>query len=204
MAALELLTGIATAPSTTFTSLTMAAGNSNTVRLAKPDSKIWLLNAWVDSQAAGNLRIRSPQMHDNVQGIRLGHFASEPYPLLPWGTLQNLLPQDTMTLELTGSATAGDIETASLLVYYEDLPGIAGRFAKYAEVIERAVDVVCVENTITTLATGNYTGEEAINAEFDLLRANTDYAIMGYAVRGECASVRWRCVDFGNLGLGGP
>lgn len=203
-AALELLTGFAVAPGTTFTSLTMAAGNSATVRNAPLERRVLLLQAWVDAQGAGTFRIRSPKLHDNVQGIRLDTTPGYPVPLLPWGHVQRLIPQDTLTLELTGSAAAGDIETACMLLYYEDLPGVSARFVDKSTVLARTQNLVAVENTITPGTAGGYSGEEPINAEFDLLKANTDYALLGYLVDTECACVRWRGADVGNLGVGGP
>lgn len=202
--AMELLTGFVTAPGATLTALTMASGNSLTVRNAVQNSKIELLNMWSDNQAAGILRLRSPQFHDNVQGIRYRIPASDPDPLLPETTRQMLMSQDTLVAELSGSATAGDIETASFLVFYDDLPGISARMISEDDLKSRSVAIVTVENSIATGTAGGYSGEEAINAEFDLLKANTDYAILGYAVDTECASVRYRGADFGNLGIGGP
>lgn len=204
MPALEIITGFVTAPSTTFTGLTLAAGNSLTIRNAKEGSKPRLLSAWSDQQTAGNLRIRSPRMHDNVQGLRLYSFASDPVPLIPFTAPQIFYPQDLLTVELTGSATGGDIETACLLVYYDDLPGVNSRLIDAEELKARMVNILSVENTLALGTAGGYSGEEAINAEFDLLKANTDYALIGYLVSAECACVRWRGVDFGNLGVGGP
>lgn len=204
MPAIELLVGFATAPSGTATALTMATGNSLTIRNTAIDALILLAQAWVDSQGAGMLRIRSPQLHDNVQGTRLRHVVSEVYPLLPDMHQEKLRTQDTLTVELTGSSTPADIETAALLVYYDELPGINARLITPDELQERMLHVLTVENTITTGAAGGYSGEEALNAEFDLLKANTDYAIAGYLVSVECAAVRWRGVDTGNLGVGGP
>ena len=60
------------------------------------------------------------------------------------------------------------------------------------------------ENTIATGTAGGWSGEEAINAEFDNFKAHTDYALMGYIVSAECLAVRWRGSDTGNLGVGGP
>jgi len=182
----------------------MASGNSLTVRNAAPESRIEVLQAWVDSQGSDLLRLRSPQMHDNVQGIRLRHVAGEVDPLLPPGYSQRLTPQDTLIAELAGSATAGDIETACLLVHYEDLPGIDGRFLSPEDVRSGMKNILTVENTLALGTSGGYSGEEAINAEFSLLKANTDYAILGYHVSAECACIRYRGIDFGNLGLGGP
>jgi len=202
--AIELLTGFVTAPDTTLTALTMAAGNSLTIRNGADNAAIKLINVWNDNQTAGLLRIRSPQMHDNVQGLRFTAHDGQPFPLLPWKPMQMLRPQDTLTVELSGSSTSGDIETASLMVYYEDLPGIEAKFLDSGELLQRLVHMLTVQNTLSTGTSGGYSGEEAINAEFDLLRANTDYALLGYMVSAQCASVRWRGTDFGNLGVGGP
>lgn len=204
--ALELVTANVTAAvaAPAVSAMAAVAGDTLTVRNAKPDSDIRLLTCWVDSQNSGILRIRSPQMHDNVQGLRFRHVASSVQPLLPPRKHQKLISQDLLTLELSENAVAGDIGVASMLIYYEDLVGVEARLMTDIEVLEKTVDIVTVENTITTVAGGGYTGAEAINAEFDLLRANTDYAIIGYQVSAECGAVRWRATDFGNLGVGGP
>jgi hypothetical protein len=202
--ALEILTGHVTAPSTTFTAWTMAAGNSLTIRNAPLEKKVSLLQAWADNQGAGTLRIRSPRLHDNVQGIRLDITASDPVPLLAKGIPQVLIPQDTLIAEHTGSATSGDIETGCLLVYYEDLPGVDAKFIDLDTLKRRLRHVFTVENTLALGTAGGYSGEEAINAQFDLFKANTEYALLGYLADVECACVRWRGADTGNLGIGGP
>ena len=202
--ALEVIAGFVTAPSTTFTGLTMASGNSLTIRNAPLDSSVLLLQAWALNQAAGVLRIRSPKLHDNVQGIRLDVTLGDAKPLMPWGVSQKLIPQDLLIAELTGSATGGDIEQAAMLIYYANLPGGDARLAAAEDVIRRGVNVVSVENTITNGTAGGWSAEEPINAEFDLLKANTDYALIGYLIDAECTAVRWRGADTANLGVGGP
>jgi hypothetical protein len=91
-----------------------------------------------------------------------------------------------------------------MLIYYADMPGISARLHTWDEVAPRVRHIVAVENTLATGTAGGYSGEEAIDAEFDLLKANTDYALLGYLVDTECAAVRWRGSDVGNLGVGGP
>jgi len=204
MAALELISGFVTAPGATLTALTMSSGDSLTVRLGTSGRKILLLNAWTDNQSAGILRIRSPRLHDNVQCMRFDAYASIVRPVMPWGIPQGLYSQDTLTVELSGSGVAGDIETACLLIYYEDLPGIAGRFIDRKTLQSRMVNIMTVENTLSLGTAGGWSGAEAINAEYDLFEANTDYALMGYLVSAECAAVRWRGSDTGNIGVGGP
>ncbi len=201
---MELISGFTTAPSTTFTDITVCDGNSLTLRNAVEGSPIHLLAIWGKHQTAGNIRLRSPQLHDNVQGIRLFDPAANPMDLLPMQINQMLESQDTLTLEMTGSATGGDLELASLLVMYDDLPGINGRFTTPADVYERTVDIMVVENTLALGTTGQYTGQEAINAEFDQFKANTDYALVGYLCSALCGCIRWQGADIGNLGIGGP
>jgi hypothetical protein len=202
--ALELIAGQATAPSTTATALTMGAGTSLTVRNAPLESRVELLAMWADVQGAGFARLRSPKLHDNVQGIRVATVVSEAKPLLPAAFRQPLVPQDQLIAELTGSATAGDIEGLAFLLFYENMPGTEARLLDFDTMMARAVSLVTVENTIATGTAGGFSGEEAINAEFDLLKANTDYALLGYAVSAECLCVTWRGVDSGNLRVGGP
>lgn len=204
LAALELVTFQATAPGAGFTAMTAQTGNSATVRNADLSLPVALLQCWADFQAAGTVRIRSPRLHDNVQGIRLDVLAGELFPLLPWGFAQGLVPQDTLTVEAIGSAVAGDIESFCGLVYYSDLPGINAQFARHDEISGRVRHIVTVENTLALGTGGGYTGEEALDAEFDLLRANTLYALLGYLVDAECAAIRYRGSDTGNLGVGGP
>ena len=202
--ALELITGFVTAPGATFTPWTLAAGNSLTVRNAPLEKKVLLLQAWADNQAVGTLRIRSPKLHDNVQGIRLDITASDVVPLLVPEIVQVLFPQDVLVVEQTGSSAAGDIESGCLLVYYDELPGVEARFIDEATLKKRMRNIFTVENTLALGVSGGYSGEEAINSEFDLFKANTDYALVGYLVDVECACVRWRGSDVGNLGIGGP
>jgi hypothetical protein len=200
----ELLTGFVTAPSTTQTALTMSTGDTLAIRSFIGDKMIGLVQAWGDNQTAGALRIRSPRLHDNVQGIRVQVTASDVVPLLPWGRMQRLYTQDVLSVDLSGSATGGDIESAALLLYYEDLPGIAGRFITHDEVQKRGVQLVNVENTIATGTGGGWSGSEAINAEYDLFKANTDYALIGYVTNTEAAAIAWRGADTGNMRVGGP
>jgi hypothetical protein len=202
--ALELISGRTTAPGATITAVTMNTGNSNQVRNAALNSDIRLLNMWQRNNAAGISRWRSPKFHDNVQGIRNRVVANDVSPLLVPGTNQKLVAQDQITIELSGSAVGGEIETTHGLIYYADLPGAEGRFIDPAELMRRQVNYLTNEVSITAGATGDYTGQVAINANFDLLKANTDYALVGYTVNVLCSAVRVLGPDFGNLGVGGP
>lgn len=201
---LQVVTGFVTAPSTTFTAWTMGAGDSLSVRNAPEGSLIAILSMWADNQSAGQLRIRSALLHDNVQGMTAGIVASEVRPLFPLGARQMLKPQDLLIAEQTGSATAGDIETGAFLAYYENLPGADARLATWGQIEGRIESFMYVNNTLSLGTAGGYSGEEAINAEVDQWKANRDYALLGYLCSAECAVVGWRGPDTSNLRVGGP
>jgi hypothetical protein len=203
-ACIEVIAGQATAPGATFTALTMNAGNSLTVRNAALNTSVRLLQMWAKHQAAGVFRIRSPKLHDNVQGIRIRNPASLAIQMLPWDTYQNLVPQDNLIAEITGSGVGGQFEEGAALIYYADLPGQQARLTNVADIQKRGVNIFTVESTITPGAAGGYSGAQAINANFDLFKANTDYALLGYRVDTRCCVVRWTGIDVGNLGVGGP
>lgn len=202
--ALELLTGFVTAPGAILTALTMAIGDTLSIRSFNDPSSARLLTNWTDSQGIGAFQIRSPKLHDNVQGITIQTVIGNPLPLMPEGVTQKVYSQDTLTALLSGSAVAGDIETACMLMHYDDLPGISARLIDAMELAERCEEIMISTNTIATGTAGGYSGSQAINATVDNWKANRDYALIGYQVSVQCAAIRWAGSDTGNLGVGGP
>lgn len=202
--AMQVVSGFVTAPSTTFTAWGLGSGDSLSVRNCPDGAQIHLMNMWADNQAAGFLRVRSALLHDNVIGITAGILISEVFPLLPMGLGQSLKSQDLLIVEQTGSAVAGDIESGSLLIYYEDLPGADARLATYDQIKNRIESFMTVTNTLSSGTAGGYSGEEAINAEVDQFKANRDYALLGYLNGAECCTIGWRGPDTSNLRVGGP
>jgi hypothetical protein len=207
-AGLEVVSGFVTAPGAVFTAWTVATGNSLQVRSAPFNKSVWLLGGWAFNQVAGVMRVRSPRLHDFVQGIRMRVSATNAEPLYPdsanYGFRQALVPQDVLTVEHTGTAVGGQIETGSLLLYYEDLPGIAGRFIDNDMIEKAGVNIIGQEVSITTGIVGGYSGQVAINATNDNFKANTDYALLGAMVDTRVGTLRIQGVDTGNLGVGIP
>lgn len=201
--ALEILSGGTVAP-TAGLALVMAAGDSLTIRDYK-NGGAYLLQSWGTNQAAvGFFQIRSPRMHDNVRGIQF------PLPIIPlemnWkaASKQLLDSQDQLTCFIAGSAVGGDLVNASMLVYYDDLPGIDVNFLSPEELQAKGVDCMSCQNTIVAATGPNYTGAQALNTTNDLMKANTQYALIGYTVDNLCNAVTWRGSDTGNLRFGGP
>jgi hypothetical protein len=148
--------------------------------------------------------IKSPKLHDNVQGIRNTIISGDVSPRWVPGVWQKLYPQDNLTLELSGSSTSGHIEQAALLIYYNNLDGVNARLINTATLMQRFVNMWTTEVAVSPGTAGGYSGQVAINSLFDQFKANTDYALIGYTVDTVCAVARFLGADFGNLGVGGP
>ena len=202
--ALDTVTATGTAIGATLAAATIATGDSATIKNATLSTDVFLLQAWADLQATGSVRIRSPKFHDNVDAIRSRVQAGVLKPLLPLGMPQRLYPQDTEILEIAGSATAGDIESLVQLIYYSDLPGQAARLQTWDAVKPKVKNLVGLRIAITLGSTAGYNGARAINADADLLKANTDYALFGATTDSECAAVCVRGPDTGNLRVSVP
>ncbi len=200
--ALEMISAFATAPSAG-AAAAAATGNSLTIRSSP--ARAYLIAAFGNHQADGFARLTSPEMHDSTFGFQQQFEAG----ITSGGIIvpQELQSQDTLSLTLSGSAVAGDIETAQLHVIYEDLPGINANLIDDRELLSRAESLYSAVVTATSVATGQYGAQVAVNASNDQFKANRQYAILGASVSGTPAAlhaIRVIGPDFGNLGVGIP
>jgi hypothetical protein len=202
--ALDTVSSTGTAIGASLVATTIVSGDSFTIKNAALSSDVFLLNFWVDAQVAGMVRIHSPKLHDNTDGIRSRTRLNCLEPLLPWGVPQKLVPQDTEIVELAGSAVAGDIESVVQLIYYADLPGQSARFMNSDQLATRRVNHFGNRLAITVGSTAAYTGARAINGDQDLLKANTDYAVLGMTTDLRVSAICLRGPDTGNLRVSVP
>ena len=199
----EVVDSFVTNPSG-FTAHTLVSGDTFAVRAANPSSKVWLAAAWATAATISQTRIHSPKLHDNVQGLLLRHdVASTPRDKLGASFFQPLFAQDTLVVETTTTGTESD--GTGYLVYYEDLPGSQANFAMEADILPRIVNLVTVEvQNASGAAIGARCTSRAINADFDLLKGNTQYALLGYEVDTTGLSVGIRGPDTSNFRIAGP
>jgi hypothetical protein len=201
--AMEVVSGFATNPSTTFTALTMGTGDSASVRNFPNNARAYIFDQWAYGTTAGYIRTTSPRIHDNVEGITLRHGAATTRSLWSEYDKELLYPQDTLSFSITGGASETDVMTS--LIYYEDLPGTDARLYNWTEIDARALHLSGVRVSITSGGTaGQYSGSVAINSLVDQFKANTDYAILGYQVQTAVATIGIKSADFGNLRVGFP
>lgn len=204
--ALEVIAGFVTNPGAVLTTLTFSPGQSSVVRGTDTTKGTWLLSSWAFNGTAGELRITSPRLHDQAQGIRNRVTAAFTSPLTPGHTngafAQRLYAQDNITVQLSGGGA--ELDCAALLIGYDDLAGVAGRYIDHPTLKKNGINLVTVEVTVTAVATGLFGGAVAINSTFDTLIANTDYAIVGGMTDTRGCAVRVTGVDLGNIGAGFP
>jgi hypothetical protein len=202
--AIDTITSQGTAIALSLAATTIAAGDSFQIKNAAPNSDCFMLSFWAHNQVAGMARIRTPKMHDNVDSIRTRTQAALVFPLMAEGTAQRFYPQDVEIVELAGSTTAGKIEGVTQLMYYSDLPGQAARLITADTLKQRMKNQIGVRLAITLGTTTGYNGARAINGDVDLLKANTDYALLGASGDVRTQAICLRGPDTGNLRVSLP
>lgn len=201
--ALEVIDTFVTNPAAALTAVTVFPGDTLAVRSFQSPAAARLLEMWATSATAGIVRVRSPRMHDNVQGIRFRDVAALNRGLFADRAWQRLYAQDVLIVEQSGGAAETD--GASLLNFYDDLPGSDARLTMWDAIRDRIVNLVNVEVANGAgAAVGARSASAALNASFDLLIANTDYALLGYEVDVAGLSIGIRGPDTANLRVGGP
>lgn len=194
----------ATAPGSSGASASAFSGDSLTTKNVREGSRAVLAALWGKNQTAGWQQVTWPTAHDRTRGFRF----PVPASMVSIGVFGFHAPplqgQEDITATIAGSATAGDIEIGVALLWYEDVPGIAGRLITAEEARSRVGKITTVFATISAGTSGGWSGEEAITAESDLLLANRDYAVLGAVVQDRCAAVGLRAPDWGGQRIAVP
>jgi len=203
VAAIEVVTGRVTNPGAALTALTPNTGNTFTIRDFPGESSARLEGVWTQQATAGEVAIRSPRFHDDVQGIRLEASPASVFNLFGDETEQPLYPNDPLRFLQSGGGA--EVDAAAMLVYYRDLPGIQARLAMWEEIKPRVEHIVGhVVQVAGPAVSGDWSAGTVINAFSDVLKADRDYAILGYEVASEVLAVAVAGTDTGNLKVGGP
>ena len=201
---IELLVATATAPGAAGAAAAAVAGDSLIIANGQ---QARILQAWSDHQAAGFAQIiRTTSGHDTTRDLRYEVAVSELSGHMPMGVASELAPQELLSITLAGSATAGDVETLCLLVEYDELKGLGDQnLIDWPTLMRRMEKTVNLDVQIAAAVGPAFAAsEELITAETDLLKANREYAVLGYKVRAETAAVYLRGPDTANRRVGGP
>lgn len=187
--------------------MTPGAGQSFAVRATNNNAAISLEGVWGNTSVISDIRVRSPKLHDDLQAIRGTVQITDPRPALLEYFGQPLYSQDFLIVEDIPfvAPVANAVQGAGLLVYYNDISGIQAQLRTWAEVAPNIVSWYSQRVLPVTGATaGDWGPGVAINSTYDVLKANTPYAIIGYEVQTACTSIAIQGIDTGNLLYGGP
>ncbi len=200
--AVEIITGHIT-NAAAFAGVTPNTGDSFNVRDFNEQVGARLEDVWGNQVTSQTIRIRSPRMHDSSNGIRLVTFPAQTRALMPHESEEPMYPSDALTVESSG--TAAEVDIVAYMMYYRDLPGITARLETWDALKSRVQHILALQQTLAAPAVaGDYGAGTAIDSVASALKANTDYAILGYILAAECGTVGIKGTDFGNLRVGGP
>lgn len=176
-------------------------GDSLTVKNGQ--GKVRIVSMWNTNQVAGFGQVLFPSAHDTTRGYRAGvPIGITPYTL-PLGVAMDVEPQELMSVTIGGSNVGGDVEQMSMLLRYDNLPGVTQRLLTPAQVDAQTVKLTTIETSIvSTLST--YSAGVLITNGSDLLRANSDYAVLGMSSRTAVHAMTLLGPDTGNVKIGMP
>lgn len=200
MPALDTIAVFQTTSGSTYAAGVAATGDSTTVRNFPSGAYASLIAAYYDSVTSTQpARIRSPLLHDNVQGIRVFPGQSPSQLLLPRAFSQMLEAQDSLIFELSTAATTGKALLAAG-IYYSQLPGVAARLYSPGDVKPL---IKSIKPVVVTFGSGTNTAgiwqDLVLTTTENLLHANTDYAVLGITTDTAVAALAIKGADTGNL-----
>jgi len=214
--AIETIVGYVTSGtgSTTFDALTNNSNQSYTVRSYPDGSSAYLEDCWGSTSAAQWLwSIKSPRLHDDVKGILMAvnSYTNTGSTAIfnPNGNLPGYLTQklySTDVLSVTANATTSTNKFVGVMnVRYDNLGGVNARLVDWNTIKPMIVNLVGIEVQPQASATvGLFGSGVALNSVDSRLKANTDYAWLGYTSSIPVSAIVMNGVDIGNLYYGGP
>ena len=200
MAAIDTIASYQGTVASTLAAGVMATGDSATIRNFPPSASARLLAAYYDDVTSPlPARIRSPLLHDNVDGIQFDPGATAPTELVPPHCLQPLQAQDQLTFELSTAAATGKALLAAS-IFYSQLPGATARLYSLGDIQGLVRNVKPLRVAVGPGAnTAGQWYDLVITTTENLLHANTDYAVLGVSCTAAVAAIGVKGTDTGNL-----
>lgn len=184
------------------TALTLASGDSLTVRNFDPPANAYLEGVIFKGGQSVTTRVLSPLFHDVARGLTYISAQAPTQFTLPREAGQRLQPQDTLQVQsLSGGANS---TVVALQNYYENLGGSGARLVSWEDLSGNIVNIKPLEIDVVASATIGQWNDMSITTTENLLKANTDYAVLGYEVDVACLCIAIRGGDTGNLRVGAP
>lgn len=161
------------------TNATPANGDSFGIRSFKDGGSCRLENVFVQGASAPRrVRLLSPRLHDNVTGVSY-QAAENPTEFLMAAEYSQLMySADVLQVQMDAAASSDTV--AALSLYYSDLPGINANLLTWDQVKARMIDLKPVEVDVTSSATIGQWSDTLITTTENQLKANYEYAVLGF------------------------
>lgn len=194
--------GAVSDPSSTITAVTAGSDSTFTVRNFAGSDTAELVALTRAGATKGLVRVRSPKLVDDLQGIRYALPAGVEGFLLARNLLEGLYPQDSLTVEVTGGAA--EYDGAMLSTYYDNLPGAAQRLHMPGDLSGALDHIGTWEVNAAASATEGDWAYTSLDSLYNVLPNNTDIAILGYVCDTAVLGVSVRGSETSSLNIGGP
>lgn len=205
MPAIDTIASFQTTSGASLAAGVMATGDSASVRAFPSSSKAHIVAAFYDDVTApAACRVRSAYFHDNVRGLQFTPGVTTPFQLLPPRAAQELHPSETLTFELSAAASTGKALLA-LLNYYDQLPGSDARLHMPGDILGIIKNIKPVYVAVGSGAnTAGQWLDLVLTTSESILKADTDYAVLGLVFDQAVAALAIKGSDTGNLRVGVP
>jgi hypothetical protein len=182
--------------------VTIATGDSKTVRNFAPTAKARLDYLCRQGASAGFIGVKSPRFHDVSRGLQYILSETPSTVLMPRETGQPVYGADIMQITISGGAA--EVDGGALGIYYTDMPGVSAILKSPGDVLPNVVNLKACEVDCAVSAVANAWVDTAINATENLLKANTYYAVLGFETDTACVAAGVKGPETGNLRICGP
>lgn len=181
----------------------LVAGGTGTLAIdAFTSGNAYVESIWAAGATTDFVRYRSPRMHDANQGLRLYVGGVQRTNLLPWGMDAQVYSSDVPTIEVdaTGAGTGLVVVTYG----YDDLNSGTPKLATWDEIQPRIIDVMANSFAVVSGAIGAWGVGVPLNNATDNMKADSTYAILGYACSVGVGAFALNGADTGNFDIAIP
>lgn len=195
----------ATAAAAGGTAATAATGDSFTIRNFPASSTAKLIGLYRHDETGneGYVQLKSPRLANDTTGIKIRTLQNPSVVLLPQSAQQGLYSGDNLSVVLASLGTATKTTMGAFEVYYSTLPGSAARLHAWGDIQGAIANIFTQTVAVKTGAAGAWKDQLA-NTTADLMRADTTYALLGYAVDKAYGAIGLRSQETGTLRVTGP
>lgn len=193
----------ATTAATLTNATTTNSGDTLGVRYFEPNSMAELVNVMIQGTTPPRrVRITSPRLHDNVTGVSWQTLENPSEFLYPPEWAQPLVQNDVLTVQLDAAASSDTV--AVLEVYYSNLQGVNASLRTWSQVKGHIINIKPVEVDTTSSATIGAWADTLVTTTENQMKAEYNYALLGFAESANLCAVGIKGPDTGNLRIACP